>query len=80
MFRGLREALWKEQNPGKAFEDVAIKFYVQQQEVDLSANSIVVAAEASGVVSPVIPILHPKGTLGWLLLTYQVQALFAKLI
>lgn len=74
LFRGLREALWNEQNPGKAFEDLAIKFYVQQQEVDLGANSIVAAAEASGVVSPVIPILHPKGTLGWLLLAYQVHA------
>ncbi|CAL8467273.1 g6810 [Coccomyxa elongata] len=75
---GLREALWNEQNPGKAFEDLAIKFYVQHQEVDLIANSIVAAKEASGVVSPVIPILHPKGTLGWLLLAYQDKKLTAR--
>ncbi|KAK9916383.1 hypothetical protein WJX75_002074 [Coccomyxa subellipsoidea] len=73
LFRGLREALWNAQNAGRAFEDLPIKFYVQRQKhpVDFGTNSIVAASKASGVVSPVIPILHPRGTLGWLLLAYQ---------
>ncbi len=73
--RGLHEALWNEQYPGRAFEELPIKFFVQRQKepVDLSANCIVAAAEASGSVSPVIPIQHPSGTLGWLLLAYQVM-------
>lgn len=72
--RGLREALWNAQNADRAFEDLPIKFYVQRQKqpVDFGTNSIVAASKASGVVSPVIPILHPRGTLGWLLLAYQV--------
>ncbi|EIE26878.1 hypothetical protein COCSUDRAFT_64702 [Coccomyxa subellipsoidea C-169] len=71
--KGLHEALWNEQYPGRAFEELPIKFFVQRQKepVDLSANCIVAAAEASGSVSPVIPIQHPSGTLGWLLLAYQ---------
>jgi hypothetical protein len=67
--------MWAQEHPaGEPFRDVRTELHVQGRRVDFGQNTIARAIAETGTSSDVIPITHPDGCLGLLLLVYQARS------